>query len=74
MTDDTRKQWERDVILMDGTVVSNYSEAWRRDCEIRAVLAMPKDEMLAYMALVKVMRSQEAYTRLREGIVGARKK
>ncbi|MBF9235545.1 DUF7696 family protein [Microvirga alba] len=31
----------REVTLIDGTVVSSYSEAWRMECEARAVLAIP---------------------------------
>lgn len=31
----------REVTLADGTVVSNYSEAWRIECEARSILNMP---------------------------------
>lgn len=30
----------REVTLVDGTVVSSYSEAWRHECEARAILAI----------------------------------
>lgn len=30
------------VTLIDGTVVSNYSEAWRHECEARAILGVPR--------------------------------
>lgn len=39
-----------DVTLIDGTVVDSGSEAWRRECEARAILAMPtKAKRIAYL-------------------------
>ena len=29
------------VALIDGRMVSNYSDEWRHECEARAILAMP---------------------------------
>lgn len=32
---------ERDVTLVDGTVVSNYSREWMLECEARHLLTLP---------------------------------
>ena len=37
----TTKPRERSVALIDGRMVSNYSDDWRAECEARHVLAMP---------------------------------
>ena len=45
------------------------SEAWRHECEVRAVLAMPgRDARLEYLAAVTEHRGQEAAGQLAEDV------
>lgn len=44
---------ERTATLLDGRQVCTWCEAWRHECEARAVLAMPHvDARRAYLAAV----------------------
>ena len=52
---------ERMVTLFDGTVVSNYSEEWRAECEARTVCRMPRKlDRRLYMQAVEARRGREA--------------
>jgi hypothetical protein len=69
------------VTLHDGREVSNYSEAYRHECEARAVLAMPTkgmrqdylwgalDQYGRYRGGVRQIRGEEATKRLEETIL-----
>lgn len=62
---------DRQVTLIDGSQVSNYSEAWRCECEARHVLAMPT--VLArreYLAAIRKRRGDVAGAKL-EALVRA---
>lgn len=49
------------VQLMDGTVGDSSSEAWRHECEARAILAMPRlDQRRAFLAGVEKKRGEAA--------------
>lgn len=56
---------DRLVTLIDGSQVSNYSEAWRSECEARHVLTMPT--VLArreYLAAIRKRRGDAAGAQL----------
>lgn len=62
---------DRQVTLIDGSQVSNYSEAWRCECEARHVLTMPT--VLArreYLAAIRKRRGDVAGAQL-EALVRA---
>ena len=59
---------ERMVQLVDGTEVSNYSEAWRAECEARTVLAMPREQRLAHYEGCAKRRGHEAALQLRDAV------
>ena len=52
---------DRQVTLIDGSQVSNYSEAWRAECEARHVLTMPDIQARrTYLADVSRRRGEVA--------------
>jgi hypothetical protein len=59
-----------------GEPVNTWSEEWRHECELRAVLAMPKSSREAYFNGVKdskergiiAVRGQAATDRIRAGL------
>lgn len=58
------------VTLQDGTVVDSSSEAWRQECEVRSVLAMPsKQSRRDYLKLVTQRRGYHAVKRLESAIM-----
>lgn len=59
---------ERMVQLADGREVSNYSEAWRAECEARTVLAMPRDKRLEHYQACAAKRGKEAAQSLRDDV------
>jgi len=55
----------RQVELLDGTVVDSASDAWRAECEARAVLEMPtRRQRQEYLANVGKRRGQGEQQRL----------
>lgn len=55
------------VTLMDGTPASSSSEAWRHECEARAVVGMPtREARRAHLDAVERLRGQKARQRLEE--------
>lgn len=59
--------YERMVTLIDGRVVSNYSEEWRAECEARSVCRMPgKGARWKHIDAVKARRGEVAAEELRK--------
>jgi hypothetical protein len=57
----------RDVTLIDGTTVDSWSEAWRHECEARAILAMPtRDARRKHLDHVERLRGTKERQRLEE--------
>jgi hypothetical protein len=57
------------IRLRDGSVVSSDSEAWRHECEARAVAKLSTaEERNAWLAAIAVKRGQAAADRLRETV------
>lgn len=49
------------VTLIDGREVDSYSEAWRSECEARAILAMPTvQRRREYLAHIRQKRGDRA--------------
>lgn len=47
-----------------------YSEAWRHECEIRFVLAMPsRERRAAYLELIEKHRGKAAADRMKEELM-----
>ena len=65
------------VTLLDGTQVDSTSEAWRHECEARAIAALRTlDERRAWLESVEKRRGKDAADRLRQtmkALWGARK-
>jgi hypothetical protein len=58
---------DRPVALVDGRQVSNYSEAWRAECEARHVLAMANVHLRRiYLADVRKRRGDVAGKQLED--------
>ena len=58
---------EREVTLIDGRAASNYSEAFRAECEARHVLAMPNVHLRrVYLADVRKRRGDVAGKQLED--------
>jgi hypothetical protein len=58
---------DRQVALIDGSVVSNYSPEWRIECEARHVLAMPSIERRReYLAAIRKRRGDVAGKQLED--------
>ena len=55
------------VVLIDGSVVASDSEAWRHECEARAIakLATLADRR-AWLEVIELRRGREEAERLRE--------
>lgn len=59
----------REVTLHDGTVVSSYSEAWRAECEARAVVNMATlQQRRDYLAGVEKKRGPASAQELRRHV------
>jgi hypothetical protein len=57
----------RTVRLHDGTQVDSASEAWRHECEARAIAALSTaTERRAWLEAIATRRGREAADRLRE--------
>lgn len=57
------------VTLQDGTEVASDSEEWRRECEIRSILAMPsRDHRRAHLDLIQKHRGIPARRALEQQI------
>ena len=57
------------AVLADERRVCTYCEAWRHECEVRAVLAMPHvDARRAYLASVGKRRGLKAQQALEESV------
>lgn len=57
------------VTLQDGTEVPSDSEAWRRECEIRSILAMPsREHRRAHLDLIQRHRGIPARRALEKQI------
>lgn len=55
----------RPVTLLDGTIASSSSEAWRHECEARALLDLPTQaERRAHLAMVETHRGPKERQRL----------
>lgn len=48
------------VTLIDGRQVSDYSEAWRHECEARYVARLPLDQASSFLAGVRKRRGDAA--------------
>lgn len=60
----------REVALVDGTVVSNYSEAWRIECEARAILNTPGlDRRQARLDRIERSRGKVTADQLRKAML-----
>lgn len=53
-----------DVILIDGTVVSSNSEAWRHQCEAIYILSLPSKEIRQEI-LGKIGQRRGGYAKIR---------
>ena len=49
----------------------SYTEAWRHQCEVRFVLALPRAERAAYVDSTAKYRTPDAVERLRHDVVDA---
>ena len=57
------------VTLIDGTQVDSASEAWRHECEARAIAALPTlADRRAWLESLERKRGTEAVQRLRDTI------
>ena len=57
---------EHMVRLVDGSEVSTYSEAWRRECEARFVVGMPVLDQEAHLAAIGKKRGPAGELMLRQ--------
>lgn len=58
---------EKQVALVDGSIVSNYSESWRRECEARSVLKLPTlEKRQEYLSRIEKFRGRTAADELRD--------
>lgn len=65
MESQSKQAQDRTVTLLSGEEVPSDSEAWRHECEARAVCKMPgRDTRIAYLARVEKMRGLAARTAL----------
>lgn len=61
------------VRLHDGTVVASDSEAWRHECEARALLLMSFKDRHDWLQDIAKKRGVEAVERLRETMARMRR-
>lgn len=58
-----------DVTLLDGAVVDDASEAWRHECEARAICALPSTvERRTWLEVIDKKRGKDEGDRLRATI------
>ena len=61
-------QWDRTVLLHDGSPVSSSSEAWRAECEARLVLRLDVGRQRSFLQLVGERRGPDAAARLKQAM------